>query len=295
MKLPDSLIKKFVRITNDRKPEPKEETLYGTAVAGDDGIVQGVQFDGSDIVTPCTPAVTVHGGDRVIVMVKNREAVITSNITNPSLNIRSLDDEDIITKGKLSDNESTAINGGIIDCDYLRVSRKIIVYAPVWDPDQQKYIGETDSFEIVALSEVNPYYSELWAFQNIDKVMFATPYEDNQGTMHYPEVQMYDVGVHTLKVADRAGTQKSIGLYSGNTEAFTVNANGYTDHVIEFPEGAFTQSPIVTVTPTSGSQAAAMGEISWAITAVTADDVTVRIFNNSASRYITLNWIAMGE
>ena len=296
MRLPDSLIKKFVRITNDRKPEPKEETIYGTVVTDGSGNVQGVQFDGSEIVTPCTPAVAVSNGDRVIVMVKNREAVITSNVTNPSLNVRSLGKNNVVTNDELKSRDPVEINGGVIDCDYLKVARKIIVYAPVWDPDEQKYIGETDTFEVVSMAEVNPYYSELWAFQNIDKVMFATPYEDSKGDIHYPEVQMYNLGVNTLRVADREGSQHGMGIYYGTIDGFSVPANGYIDVDIDFPEGAFSKTHRVALTPQSAQTHADTGEISWGITSRTLDSVTVRVFNNSSNaRFMAFDWIAIGE
>lgn len=82
--LNDTLLKEFAKATNDTEKEIKTESyVYGTAHVSN-GTIQ-VQFDGSDLLTPCSATVEVKDGDRVMVMIKNRSAVITSNITTPSI------------------------------------------------------------------------------------------------------------------------------------------------------------------------------------------------------------------
>ena len=84
MKLPDNLIKEFARITKDDAPKKTESYVYGTAHVVDNCIE--VFFDGAADPTPCTTSVTVDDGDRVLVMIKDRQAVITSNVSKPTIN-----------------------------------------------------------------------------------------------------------------------------------------------------------------------------------------------------------------
>lgn len=86
MKLSENLVKQFVKATKDDAPKKTEYYVYGTATAhvADNHI--DVIFDGAKEPTPCTTSVTVEDGDRVLVMIKNRQAVITSNVSKPTVN-----------------------------------------------------------------------------------------------------------------------------------------------------------------------------------------------------------------
>lgn len=84
MKLPDNLIKEFARITKDDAPKKTESHIYGTVHIADN--YMDVLFDGAKDPTPCTTTVNVEDGDRVLVMIKDRQAVITSNISKPTIN-----------------------------------------------------------------------------------------------------------------------------------------------------------------------------------------------------------------
>lgn len=82
MQLPSSLLREFARVTDDRPTPKKETTLYGTFI--EDNGNYFVRLDGSDILTPVAMAMDARNGDRVVVMIKNHEAVITGNISNPA-------------------------------------------------------------------------------------------------------------------------------------------------------------------------------------------------------------------
>jgi len=87
MKLPNTLISQFVKITNDNTKPEKETTVYGTAV--EYGGAMYVRLDGSDILTPVSnmensSAVKVKDEERVIVMIKNHHIVVTGNVSSPS-------------------------------------------------------------------------------------------------------------------------------------------------------------------------------------------------------------------
>lgn len=90
-KLSDRLVKEFVRMTNDTPKKKSESFLYGTVDnINEDGTVD-VIFDGATDSTPCASSVSVAVGDRVLAMLKNRQAVITANITNPTINTEALE------------------------------------------------------------------------------------------------------------------------------------------------------------------------------------------------------------
>lgn len=82
MRLDNTLLKEFAKVTNDKPERKKESTMYGTVVEQDGKVY--VQLDGSDILTPVEKAMDAITGDRVVVMIKNHQAVITGNITSPA-------------------------------------------------------------------------------------------------------------------------------------------------------------------------------------------------------------------
>lgn len=79
-KLPDKLLVDFAKAIEGAGPKAPEETfVYGTAsVSGNDVTVQ---FDGADISTPVFSTVEVNSNDRVLVMIKNHQATVISNIS----------------------------------------------------------------------------------------------------------------------------------------------------------------------------------------------------------------------
>lgn len=90
-KLSDRLVKEFVRMTNDTPKKKNESFLYGTAdKINEDGTID-VIFDGATDSTPCASSVSVAVGDRVLVMLKNRQATVTANVSNPTVNAAYLE------------------------------------------------------------------------------------------------------------------------------------------------------------------------------------------------------------
>lgn len=82
MSISHDIISEFVKITNDKKEKPKEETVYATIVQTSDG--KYVKIDGSDLVTPTETTTDIEEGERVTVLIKDHSAIITGNITSPS-------------------------------------------------------------------------------------------------------------------------------------------------------------------------------------------------------------------
>lgn len=85
--LSEALAQEFAKATNDKVAKENKGTyLYGTVRVSDETIE--VLFDGADIYTPCSTTVEVQTDDRVMVLVKDRSAVITSNLTTPSIHYK---------------------------------------------------------------------------------------------------------------------------------------------------------------------------------------------------------------
>lgn len=82
MQLDQALLRDFAKITDDKPVRQKESTVYGT-VRKQNG-EYFVQLDGSDIYTPVEMAMDADEGDRVVVMIKNHQAIITGNISSPA-------------------------------------------------------------------------------------------------------------------------------------------------------------------------------------------------------------------
>lgn len=81
MALSSDLISQFVQVTKEEK-QKKETTTYGTMVDYDGK--QFVKLDGSELLTPISTTVDALDGDRVIVMIKDHNAIVTGNISSPA-------------------------------------------------------------------------------------------------------------------------------------------------------------------------------------------------------------------
>ncbi len=83
MPLNNKVISDFVKATNNTKKEKKEKIVYGHIVI-EDGKYK-VKLDGSTTVTPVSRFTSsIDTGQRVIVMIKNHEAIVTGNADSPA-------------------------------------------------------------------------------------------------------------------------------------------------------------------------------------------------------------------
>lgn len=80
MVLSNDLISKFVKATKDDNKTLKETVVYGT-VQKDVGYVK---LDGSDVLTPVKTTIVLAENDRVTVLLRNHEAVVTGNVSSPA-------------------------------------------------------------------------------------------------------------------------------------------------------------------------------------------------------------------
>lgn len=104
--LPESLVKAFadaVTSAIDNVDARGERTAYGTVKIADDRVF--AILDSSDVMTPCASTVIVNTGDRVLVLLKNRSAIIIGKIVDAapktfilgdSENYLAVDDDELL-------------------------------------------------------------------------------------------------------------------------------------------------------------------------------------------------------
>ena len=118
MGLSYDLISEFVKITNDKKDDKKEGTVYATVVSGTEG--KYVRIDGSDLLTPMDTTTDIEDGERVTLMIKDHKAIVTGNVTTPSAStskVNSVSDRvgtfELVVADKVSTNELEAYKATI--------------------------------------------------------------------------------------------------------------------------------------------------------------------------------------
>lgn len=82
------VLKDFADIVIDESNKDEEVTTYGTTVESDG--VDYVKLDGSSLLTPITTTTDIKPGERVLVLIKNHQAVIIGNSSNPSAGSQEL-------------------------------------------------------------------------------------------------------------------------------------------------------------------------------------------------------------
>lgn len=80
MALSSDLISQFAKATKDTSKDITETIVYGTVQEDE----RTVLIDGSDIPTPVTTSAVIRPGDRVSILLKNHEAIVTGNTTSPA-------------------------------------------------------------------------------------------------------------------------------------------------------------------------------------------------------------------
>ena len=116
------LLSEFVKETTktEDKRFKKDQNVYGTTVEYDGKIY--VKIDGSDILTPVNTTVSLKGGERVILTIKNHSADVTGNLSSPSCGTVDIDDRVLQVKAELVqdlDHFKTTITGSFITTDNL--------------------------------------------------------------------------------------------------------------------------------------------------------------------------------
>ena len=86
MGLTSDLVSEFVKITNDNRKRPDEKTVFGTVST--DGTQYYVKIDGSDQLTPVSTTSTIADGDRVRLNIRDHTAIVTGNVSDPSVGVK---------------------------------------------------------------------------------------------------------------------------------------------------------------------------------------------------------------
>lgn len=101
MALSNDLISQFAKVVNSVSEDKREKTVYGTVKT--DGNKKVVELDGSNYGIPLSSTTDVSDGDRVTVMIKDHTAVVTGNLSTPSINKETTVDNGDRTSTKISE------------------------------------------------------------------------------------------------------------------------------------------------------------------------------------------------
>lgn len=82
MSIPNEVASEFAKLVTSNDSKETEQTVYGTIVLQDG--VKYVRFDGSEILTPVSTTTNVENNERVTVLIKEHQAIVTGNITSPA-------------------------------------------------------------------------------------------------------------------------------------------------------------------------------------------------------------------
>ena len=118
MALPVDVINQFCETVVVKENRPTESTVMGTTVKYNGEIC--VKIDGSDQITPVSSTSVVKENQRVQVLIKNHQATITGNLSDPSASGTTVDKQgtkitemDILIAGKVDTGELNAQIGRI--------------------------------------------------------------------------------------------------------------------------------------------------------------------------------------
>lgn len=118
MALPVDVINQFCETVVVKENRPTESTVMGTTVKYNGEIC--VKIDGSDQITPVSSTSVVKENQRVQVLIKNHQATITGNLSDPSASGTTVDKQgtkitemDILIAGKVDTKELNAQIGRI--------------------------------------------------------------------------------------------------------------------------------------------------------------------------------------
>lgn len=148
MELSKNLIKQFVSVTNDSGAARKQTTAYGTIVIRDGSLY--ARLDGSQELTPIIATVDVKDGERVLVNIRNHNAMVTSNLSDPSAGQWRVDEmgnlitDKCVTFESLQDG-STTIHGGCIKTGKIAAERLELTGEITWsdlDSDAQGKVND---------------------------------------------------------------------------------------------------------------------------------------------------------
>lgn len=149
MGLSNDLISQFVKVTKDKATTKKESTAYGTTVIYN-GLTY-VRIDGSELLTPVSTTTELRDGERVVVNIRNHEATVSGNVSNPSASTGTAEairndvtELGIVVADKVSTEELSAEQARIdnLEADNVRITERLTA--------NEGYISdlETDNIDV---------------------------------------------------------------------------------------------------------------------------------------------------
>lgn len=149
MDLSNDLISQFVKVTKDKATTKKESTAYGTTVIYN-GLTY-VRIDGSELLTPVSTTTELRDGERVVVNIRNHEATVSGNVSNPSASTGTAEairndvtELGIVVADKVSTEELSAEQARIdnLEADNVRITERLTA--------NEGYISdlETDNIDV---------------------------------------------------------------------------------------------------------------------------------------------------
>ena len=117
MNLSSDLLSQFAKITRDKQETKTEKTVYGTTVSN--GSSMFVQIDGSETLIPLNSTADVKANERVTVMIKDRSAIVTGNLSSPSARTDDVQELD----AEVSE-QKTILNNITVDNAYIKEELK---------------------------------------------------------------------------------------------------------------------------------------------------------------------------
>ena len=103
MSLTNKTLSQFVKATQNDKKEKTEKFFYGNICVDETRSDKYyVKLEGSNKMTPVSSFTTsIDTGQRVIVMIKNHEAIVTGNVGSPAASTVYVDNKLIQTNGSI--------------------------------------------------------------------------------------------------------------------------------------------------------------------------------------------------
>lgn len=163
-KITDSLVSAFIDAMTTKEKKPPESYAYGIARNTGDKTIE-VKLDGSDTWVEMKSAVKVKTYekpgvyDKVSVMIKNRNGVITSNLSTPTLNSGLSNPISTIPSSSDDDDDDTLIATGDDDDETLPFNGssgwlKRGKYAELFTDDDYTdiYVGKKDTTRLYVYS-----------------------------------------------------------------------------------------------------------------------------------------------
>lgn len=125
MSLPNKVIADFCEVVVTEDAKPAGSTSYGYVKVVDNATY--VQLDGSEQLTPVNTSVGIKDGDRVIVSIKNHEAVVTGNVTDISTSTSTV----TTVAGRVADIEYNYVKTDTLEANYISAKQIAATYATI--------------------------------------------------------------------------------------------------------------------------------------------------------------------